>query len=80
MFSKVTMLIPIVLLATACAQEATTPKTEYVYTDSSCTAFQPIITHGNDPDVMDARTVRAINAHNETWGRLCGEKANVQSN
>ncbi|KAF0857730.1 MAG: hypothetical protein E6X23_03485 [Mixta calida] len=42
--------------------------------DSSCTLFQPIYTHGNDAQVMDARTVRAINTHNELWDRLCSDK------
>lgn len=62
------------LLVSACAGRNTTPATEYVYIDSSCTAFKPIITHGKDPDVMDARTVKAINTHNDTYDALCGDK------
>lgn len=65
------------LLASACGNQPTTPKTEYVYVDTACTSFKPIATHGNDPDVMDARTVKAINIHNDMWDSLCGEK-NVQ--
>lgn len=62
------------LLVTGCANQSTTPPTKYVTVDSSCTAFQPIITHGKDADEMDVRTVRAINAHNDTWDKLCGDK------
>lgn len=59
------------LLVTACASQNTTPQIKYVYVDNACTAFKPIITHGADPDVMDQRTVKAINAHNDTWDELC---------
>lgn len=61
------------LLASACVDRNTTPQIKYVYVDSACTAFQPIITHGKDPDVMDGRTVKAINTHNDTWDRLCAK-------
>lgn len=60
------------LAVSACAPQSTTQTIKYV--DNSCTAFKPIITHGKDPDVMDARTVKAINAHNDTWDKLCGDK------
>lgn len=59
------------LLVTACASQNTTPQIKYVYVDNACTALKPIITHGADPDVMDQRTVKAINAHNDTWDALC---------
>lgn len=61
------------LLVTACGNRNTTPTIKYVYLDNSCTAFGPIITHGQDPDLMDARTVKAINTHNEKWDALCGK-------
>lgn len=61
------------LLVTACGSRNTTPTIKYVYVDSSCTAFGPIITHGKDPDLMDARTVKEINAHNDKWDALCGK-------
>ncbi|ECI2457661.1 hypothetical protein AH259_11445 [Salmonella enterica subsp. enterica] len=61
------------LLVTACASQNTTPQIKYVYVDSACTAFKPIITHVKDPDVMDIRTVRAINTHNDTWDKLCAK-------
>lgn len=65
------------LLATACADQNTTPKIKYVYVDNACAAFNPIITHGSDPDVMDARTVKAINVHNDTWEKLCEKEQAV---
>lgn len=59
------------LLVVSCANRNTTPQTEYIVTDSSCTLFSPIYTHGKDSEVMDIRTVRAINTHNELWDKLC---------
>nr|DAV72807.1 MAG TPA: hypothetical protein [Caudoviricetes sp.] len=51
-----------------------TPQTEYITVDSSCTLFSPIYTHGKDSEVMDIRTVRAINTHNELWDRICSKQ------
>lgn len=62
------------LLATGCVTRNTTPTTEYITVDSSCTLFNPIYTHGKDADLMDIRTVRAINTHNELWDRICSKK------
>ncbi|MFH8133574.1 hypothetical protein ABU178_05190 [Pantoea osteomyelitidis] len=44
-------------------------------TDSACVLFSPIYTHANDAQVMDIRTVRAINTHNQMWDLLCGRSA-----
>ena len=74
MLSRITSLFLIALLASACSSQSTTPTINYVTVDSACTAFSPIITHGKDPQVMDVRTVRQINAHNDKWDALCGEK------
>ncbi|WP_426607448.1 hypothetical protein [Pantoea anthophila] len=41
--------------------------------DSLCTQDSVIRTHGKDADLMDIRTVRAINDHNDLWVKLCGE-------
>ncbi len=62
------------LLATSCASRNTTAMIDRASVDSSCTLFQPIYTHGNDAQVMDARTVRAINTHHELWDRLCSNE------
>lgn len=61
------------LLVTACGSRNTTPTIKYVYIDNSCTVFGPIITHGKDPDLMDSRTVKAVNTHNDKWDALCGK-------
>ena len=62
------------MLAAGCSSLNTTPQIKYITIDSSCSAFSPIITHGNDYKVMDIRTVRQINAHNDLYDKLCGEK------
>ncbi|MEN3753740.1 hypothetical protein ABC733_17205 [Mangrovibacter sp. SLW1] len=72
MLKQKMLLSAMILLATGCANQNTTPTIKYITVDSSCTAFQPIRTHGKDADVMDIRTVRAINTHNDTWDRICG--------
>lgn len=64
------MMLPVV----GCSNQNTIPPIKYVTVDSSCTAFSPIITHGKDPQVMDIRTVKAINTHNDKWDALCGDK------
>lgn len=74
---KIISLFLMTLLVTACGNQSTTPTIKYINVDSSCTAFGPIITHGKDPDVMDARTVKEINAHNDKWDSLC-EKESVK--
>ncbi|STV73920.1 Uncharacterised protein [Klebsiella pneumoniae subsp. rhinoscleromatis] len=48
MLSRITNLFLIALLAIACSSQNTTPTIKYVTVDSSCTAFSPIITHGQD--------------------------------
>lgn len=73
MSNKTINLFLMTLLVTACANQNTTQPIKYVYVDNACTAFRPIITHGKDPDVMDARTVKAINTHNDTWDNLCAK-------
>ena len=62
------------LLGSACAAQNTIPRTEYIVTDSSCTLFSPIYTHGKDADLMDIRTVREINTHNELWDKICSKQ------
>nr|DAI70280.1 MAG TPA: hypothetical protein [Bacteriophage sp.] len=63
------------LLATSCANHSSTPTTEAPTktVDSLCTQDAPIRTHGKDADLMDIRTVRAINNHNDLWVKLCGK-------
>ncbi|ORM61391.1 hypothetical protein HA40_05725 [Mixta calida] len=74
MWKRLTLILMTLLLATSCASRNTTSMIDRASVDSSCTLFQPIYTHGNDAQVMDARTVRAINTHNELWDRLCSDK------
>jgi hypothetical protein len=63
------------LLATGCGTASSTARTEAPnkIVDSLCTVDRPIITHGSDADVMDIRTVRAINEHNDLWVSICGQ-------
>jgi hypothetical protein len=42
--------------------------------DSSCTLFNPIKTYGRDWEVMDIRTVKEINIHNDAWNKVCAAK------
>lgn len=63
------------LLATSCASPVSTGQINpTTVADSSCTLFGPIYTYGKDADVMDIRTVREINTHNDTYTRVCGEE------
>lgn len=59
------------LLVTSCSSQTTTNPEPVALTDSSCSLFSPIITHGDDARVLDIRTIRAINAHNDLWDSLC---------
>lgn len=63
------------MLVTSCAGRHSTVTTDAPVrtVDSLCTLDSPIRTHGKDADVMDIRTVRAINDHNDLWVSLCGE-------
>lgn len=63
------------LLATSCVDHPSTATTDAPVriVDSMCTSDSVIRTHGKDADVMDIRTVRAINDHNDLWVSLCGE-------
>ncbi len=76
MQTKRISLFLITLLVTACGNQSTTPTIKYINVDSACTAA-PIITHGADPDVMDAVTVKAINAHNDKWDSLCENEGEI---
>lgn len=65
----------LIVLVCGCTSKETTPTTDAPTktVDSLCTLDSPIRTHGKDADVMDIRTVRAINDHNDLWVKLCGE-------
>lgn len=60
------------MLVASCNSQSTTDSKPTVVVDTACTSFSPIYTYGNDSEVMDIRTVREINAHNDIWDKLCG--------
>lgn len=62
------------LLVTSCATPPITSNSPQITTDSSCTFFSPIRTYGKDWQVMDIRTIKEVNVHNDTWNKLCEEK------
>lgn len=76
MQTKRISLFLITLLVTACGNQSTTPTIKYINVDSACTALTNHH-HGADPDVMDARTVKAINAHNDKWDSLCENEGEI---
>ncbi len=66
------MMLPLV---TSCGSPDTTNPEPVAITDSACVLFSPIYTHASDVQVMDIRTVRAINTHNDMWDQLCSPPA-----
>ncbi|GAA0494812.1 hypothetical protein GCM10009413_32800 [Tatumella punctata] len=73
--NKAMLLLVMPLLVTSCGNHNSTPtiNAPVKTIDSLCTQDSVIRTHGKDADVMDIRTVRAINDHNDLWVKLCGE-------
>jgi hypothetical protein len=75
MFRTVITCLLMTLLVTSCAtQHGTTHNSPQLIQDSSCTLFSPIRTYGKDWQVIDIRTVKEINVHNDTWNKVCATK------
>ncbi len=75
MYKQTMLLLLTVTLAAGCSSRHTTPTiNNEVISDASCTLFSPIYTHNQDAQLMDIRTVRQINTHNDLWVSLCVNK------
>ncbi|QBR52732.1 hypothetical protein [Erwinia sp. QL-Z3] len=61
------------LVASCSSPDSTGQSNPTTVADSSCTLFSPIYTYGKDSELMDIRTVREINTHNDTYVKVCGE-------
>lgn len=73
MCKRLTLSLMMLTLVVSCSSHDSTPTgAGELITDSSCTLFSPLYTHGQDAQLMDIRTVRQINAHNDLWLSLCG--------
>lgn len=72
MCKRLTLSLMMLTLVVSCSShDSTSTGGSELMTDSSCTLFSPLYTHGQDAQLMDIRTVRQINIHNDLWSSLC---------